>query len=471
MSYDVGTVFIVMMENRSFDHMLGHLHASNPAVDGIRRDDPAWLSAHSNRHEGQSYQLRQSRTPDDKLPGDPPHGRDAFELQLGAGAPGAFALDGFVANYAKAKERPRIDPAHPPAVMDWFDSDDVPVLSFLASQFAVCNRWHAALPAATQPNKMMAMGGATLLDHNQKGLPKQRLVYDWLEDVETPWRVYFDGLPFFAMMPNWSHVVVHDRRFRKFERFAADLAAADPASFPRVVFIEPCYTSSPQFGTANDDHAPNGVARGQAFLRKVYEAIAASPLWSRSVTIITYDENGGFYDHVSPPAVTTNPPPGGNYRPFQTLGLRVPTVIVSPYVRAGTVSNTLFDHTSILKMLGSLFGGQYGYEYPVNARPVGNAIDVLNNPGGRAAPRMHHGSAEKAFEALGEFAPAGGRVPGTLPSDDLETSFQMALDEIRKTPDPEGKFADLLAAFPPLTDGLPTSASSEAEALGASDDR
>jgi phospholipase C len=464
MSYDVGTVFIVMMENRSFDHMLGHLHASNPEIDGIRRDDPEWLAAHSNKHAGETYPLRQSRTPGEMLPGDPPHGRKAFELQLGAGEPSAFALDGFVANYAKAEERPRIDRAHPPAVMDWFDRDDVPVLSFLASQFRVCNRWHAALPAGTQPNKLMAMGGSTLLDHNQKGLPNQRLVYDWLEDVGTPWRVYHDGMPFFAMMPNWAPVVGRDQPFRKFERFAADLAAADPASFPRVVFIEPCYTSNPQLGTANDDHAPNGIARGQAFLRKVYEAIAASPLWSRSVTVITYDENGGFYDHVSPPAVVTDPPPGANYQRFETLGVRVPAVIVSPYVRAGTVSNTLFDHTSILKLLGSLFGGQYGYEHPVNARPVGNAIDVLNNPGGRPAPRMPRASAGNAFAAREELAPAGGRVPGTLPSDDLEISFQMALDEIRKTGDPEGKFSDLLAAFPPLTAGLPESPLSEVEA-------
>jgi phospholipase C len=456
MSYDVGTVFIVMMENRSFDHMLGHLHASNPEVDGVRRNDPAWLSAHSNKYNLETYPPRHSTTPADMLPGDPPHRRAAIEMQLGAGSPGAFALDGFVANYADAKEHPRIDSAHPPAVMDWFDTDEVPVLSFLASQFALCNRWHAALPADTQPNRMMAMGGTTLLDHNEMGLPKQRIVYDWLKDVGTTWRVYHDGLPFFAMMEPWSHVVVHDARFHKFERFAADLAVADPASFPRVVFIEPCYTSSPQFGTANDDHAPNGVARGQAFLRKIYEAIAASPLWSRSVTVITYDEHGGFYDHVSPPAVVTNPPPGGHYPPFETLGLRVPAVIVSPYVRSGTVSNALFDHTSILKMLGSLFGGQYGYEYPVNDRPVGNAIDVLNNPGGRPAPTMPRAITDNAFVALRELTPAGGRVPGTLPSDDLEMAFQMALDEIRKTPDPEGKFADLLAAFPPLTAGLPS---------------
>jgi phospholipase C len=375
---------------------------------------------------------------------------------MGAEGAGGFALDGFVASYARAKEQPRIDPAHPPAAMSWFDRDEVPVISFLASQFAVCNRWFASLPAGTQPNKMMAMGGTTLLDTNNVPLPNQRLVYNWLNERRISWRVYHDGLPFFAMMPRWCDNTVFDKRFRSFGKMARDLASADPAKFPRVVFIEPKYSSAPHLGNANDDHAPGGVARGQDFLREIYEAISSAPaIWSRSVTIITYDEHGGFYDHVSPPKIPTHAPPGGQYTPFGSLGMRVPAVVVSPYVQAGTVYDQVLDHTSILKFLGSLFGGPYGYEEPVNSRPVGNVLDVLNNaPGGRAAPALPVAQKASLWSAL-EAAPPTGRVPGSLPDDELERAFQAALDEIRKGPaDPEGKFDDLLAAFPRETAGL-----------------
>lgn len=463
MDFDIGTVFVVMLENRSFDHMLGHLHATNPNVDGIRRNDPEWLGRHANRHQGQTYPPRHATDPAAIIAGDPPHNRADIARQLGVGGPGAYALDGFVANYALADEHPRIDLAHPPAVMDWFDADEVPVLSFLASQFAVCNRWHSSLPSDTQPNRMMAMGGSTRLDHNQAPMPNQKLVYNWLKEKQTSWRSYFAGLPFFTIMPDWTHAAVLDSRFRKFDRFAADLAVADPETFPRVVFIEPCYTFNPQIGVANDDHPRNGVARGQEFLRQIYEAIAASPLWSRSLTIITYDEHGGFYDHVPPPPMVTRPPPGGNYPPFESLGVRVPTVIVSPYVSQGSVSDTLFDHTSILKLLGSLFGRGYGYEHAVNARTVGNVLDVLDNPAGRPAPALPRASANKSMRTFSALGPARGRVPGTVPADTLEIAFQMALDEIRKLPDPEGKFADVLAAFPPLTDGIPEAAAAAPE--------
>lgn len=456
MSYDIGTIFIVMMENRSFDHMLGHLHEANPAVDGVRRNDASWLADHANRYNGGVYPLRKGGHPEARIAGDPPHGRGAIATQMGAQGAAGFAMDGFVESYARAGEHPQIDAQHPPAVMHWFDRADVPVTSFLASQFAICNRWFSALPAGTQPNKMMAMGGTTLLDGNAFPLPNQRLVYDWLNERQIRWRVYHDGLPFFAMMPKWTLKTRFDSHFRSFDKLANDLAHADPASFPQVVFIEPTYSAAPHTGRSNDDHAPDGVAEGQGFLQRVYAAVSAVPaIWSRSLTIVTYDEHGGFYDHVSPPRVTTTPPPGGSYAPFGTLGVRVPALVISPYVQPGTVHDGVLDHTSILKLLGSRFGGQYGYDEPVKSRPVGNVLDVLNNPGGRSAPPLPAIAHLKALKAA--FADAGeaGRVPGTQAQDDLERAFQSAIDEMRKGPaSPDGKFDELLAAFPPETAGM-----------------
>lgn len=473
MAYDIERVFVVIMENRSFDHMLGYLHQDNPAVDGIRRDDAAWLANWTNSWEGEGYAPHQSANPGATIAADPPHGRATIAEQMGMSDGGAFAMDGFASTYAKAKAKPRVDAAHPPASMGWFDAADVPVFDFLARNFAVCSRWFCSLPAGTQPNRMMAMGGSSKRDDNHFPLPDQRLVYDWLNERNIRWRVYHDGIPFFAMMPKWAKKFAIDKHFRSFDKMQADALAEGPSTFPQVVFIEPTYADAPHRGASNDDHAPEGIAEGQAFLHKVYRAITCNPaMFEKSITIITYDEHGGFFDHVSPPAVRTEPPPGGSYPAFETLGVRVPALIVSPHVKPGTVSGVLHDHCSILKLLGALFGNGWGYEPPVNARPVGDVLAMLNEPAGRAAPtppplppafasagRSVNKSAGGgpaavgkllAAEAAARAGPGDSRVPGTEPANALQMGFQMALETVRALPpDEQAPYSDLLAAFPP----------------------
>lgn len=445
MSFDIGTIFVVMMENRSFDHMLGHLHASNPAIDGIRRDDDAWLDSVACPHGGHRYPPVQAHAPAASIKVDPPHDTSRIRIQMGAERANGFAMDGFVTSYADAV--PTVSPAAPPAVMGWFDGPDVPVLDFLARHFAVCSRWFSALPASTQPNRMMAMSGSTKRDDNVFPLPNQRLVYDWLNERKIRWRVYSDGAPFFMMMPQWATKIPFDDHFKRFGQLVVDAENESASTFPQVVFIEPTYSDASFGKPANDDHAPAGVARGQAFLRDVYRAISkVKSVFDRSVTIITYDEHGGFFDHVSPPKVHTRAPAGANYTAFETLGVRVPAIVISPFVQAGTVHDGLHDHTSILKFIGEVFGGGYGYDQPVRSRPVGNVLDILNNPGGRVAPVIpdlpsgYLGSDKAMAQSFAAATPSS-----ATPTNENQRGFRWALDKLRKRPgSADGKFADLL---------------------------
>ncbi|MDR3457494.1 MAG: alkaline phosphatase family protein [Verrucomicrobiae bacterium] len=142
---------------------------------------------------------------------------------------------------------------------------------------------------------------------------------------------------------------------------------------------EPTYQDSPHTGTSTDDHAPAGISDGQEFLMQVYKAVTASPaFWKNSLMIVDYDEHGGFFDHVPPPIIPTNPPDGAKWSvPFKSLGIRTPAFIISPFVEAGAVSHNLLDHTSVLKLLGEKFGsGSYSAE--VDSRPVGSISHVLD---------------------------------------------------------------------------------------------
>jgi phospholipase C len=149
------------------------------------------------------------------------------------------------------------------------------------------------------------------------------------------------------------------------------------ATFPQVIFVEPTYTDAPHWGFPSDDHPPSSVAWGQAFLLKVYLGLATSRHWLRSALVVTYDEHGGFFDHISPIALRTDPPQGADYPPFESSGVRVPGMVVSPFVGEGTVFNKNLDNTSILKLLGEKFGGG-SYSPAVTKREVRNLSEVFN---------------------------------------------------------------------------------------------
>jgi phospholipase C len=369
----IDTLVVVVMENRSFDHMLGYLSlkqfGGRREVDGLR-DDPEWLDAVANLNPFDGRRYRPSPLAFLQTP-DQPHERVNIAQQLGAKlADGSYAMDGFIASAGGNSQ-----------VMQYYTPRELPVSDFFARHFAMCDRWFAPLPAGTQPNRLMTMSGYTLIDTNQHELESQELVYDWLTRRHIRWRVYHEGIPFFALMPHVWPDIASDK-FRRFEQLAADVREEPDATFPQVIFIEPTYTDAPHWGFPSDDHPPASVAWGQAFLSKVYLAFATSKRWQRSALIVTYDEHGGFFDHVSPIALKTTPPQGASYPAFECSGVRVPGMVISPYINSGGVCHETLDNTSILKLLGDKFAGR-SYSPTVDARPVGSLSAVFD----RTTPR------------------------------------------------------------------------------------
>jgi phospholipase C len=446
----IKTIVIVMLENRSFDHMLGYRSLASfgkSSVDGLK-DDPKWNAQVANPLGSERYPPWHWKDAFAKMPGDPPHERDNIAQQLGPKTANGFALDGFVRNYASVKGV-AVTPANPPAVMGYFTPAEVPMSHFLAQNFTICDQWFSALPAGTQPNRLMAMSGFSKIDHNTKLLlPTQPLLYDWLNEHNIRWRVYHEGMPFFSMMLSWTLPSLHDdEHFRRFTEIDDDLQEGLQGDLPQVFFFEPSYTDAPHQGISSDDHAPSAAKGGQEFLFNVYKAFATLNLdiWSQMVMIVTYDEHGGFFDHVSPLSIRTNPPADATYStPFESFGVRVPAFVISPFVKPGTLYHGVLDHTSILKFVAEVFAdGSYNPE--VDQRKVDSVSKVLTVDASFGKPL-----APPPIDAyLNQQIPSVGYTPGNAPHNEIAQSFQRALDKMKKDSlaKTAEKFGDVLGPF------------------------
>jgi phospholipase C len=445
----IKTIVVVMMENRSFDHLLGYLSMAPynwSNVEGLR-DDPAWKARVSSLYNGSSFPPVLLTDPYDVMAADPPHERSDITLQMGTSVNGVFPMNGFVTNYTKAKGAPAVNAGDAVPVMGYFTPAQVPITDFLAQNFAICDHWFCSLPAGTQPNRLMSMSGFSNIDVNQYGLPAQDMVYDWLNAHNIRWRVYHEGLPFFIMMAKWIPDILAGHHFRPLAKLWDDVQNEPPGEFPRVIFVEPMYTDAPHLGVSFDDHAPSAVKGGQQFLLEVYRALSLVPnVWNGTVMIVDYDEHGGFFDHVSPPALRTDPPPGAKYtKSFETLGVRVPGFVISPFVQAKTVFSQVLDHTSVLKFIAQKFGNGQPYSDVVDRRAVGSILDVLNLD----SPRGDIPTAPPLDNYLNKQPPAAGYTPGTTPVSAISQAFKNALDSIRgQPPETTAKFSTLLQNFP-----------------------
>ncbi|MDQ6891102.1 MAG: phospholipase [Acidobacteriota bacterium] len=422
--------------------MLGYLSlppSSRADVDG-QRTDPEWLTSFTNLDQGEPCRPRRSTNPFTLPPGfDPPHERANVAAQLGALQDGAYPMTGFVEAIPSGVSS---DPATRRMVMDFFDAGTAPVTDFLARHFTICDRWFARLPGGTQANRLMAMSGTSTIDGNRSVLPRQELVYDWLTRHHVRWRVYHQGIPFFTLMPHWIPEILGNDHFRAFMDFQPDLVNTPLDELPDVIFLEPTYGDAPHLGRSTDDHAPSGVSNGQEFLMEAYNAITRPSFWKGALLIITYDEHGGFFDHVSPPSIPTNSP-AGEYPPFPSLGVRVPAYVVSPFVKAGGVSNALLDHTSMLKLLGEKFN-KGSYSAAVDARQVKSVSAVLDF----SQPITH----PKAPDPVDDYLNQRPQVPpATLPpvTTKLREAFRDAAAELKRTGGLDHpKFGELVQHLP-----------------------
>lgn len=347
---NVDTIVVVMMENRSFDQVLGHLRSplfgNRTDVEGIENvANPDYLNPNTDG-EG----IAPFWTTDGPLNSDLPHDPDAVAKQLAHSAvTGSYAMTGFV----KAFEDEFHTSVSNPAAMGLLRPDGVPATAVLAAQYTVCDHWFACLPTSTAPNRLISMCGFSNLRDTGILLPDQTTVYDWLIAHGVRWRVYSAGLPFFALMPRLSPLILttHFRRLRELPR---DLANDTPDDWPEVIFIEPDYNDSPvHFQPPCDNHPPLAMAPGEAFLAQVYTWLSSdAKRWSRTVFLLTYDEHGGFFDHVSPLPVSYRNPNGVA---FDSTGPRIPAIVGGPFALRA-VSKAQLDNTSILQLIAERFG-------------------------------------------------------------------------------------------------------------------
>ncbi|WPB78102.1 alkaline phosphatase family protein [Archangium violaceum] len=376
---EIQTIVILMMENRSFDHMLGHLSMEGlmPEVEGLKKR-PDQEPGYGNFFDKEFYFPFLIEDEETLVFRDPPHDRRRVQMQLARSSSGRkFLMSGFVEAYVDYTQD-RVEKFSPP--MGYFNSNGAWMTSFLARQYCVCDHWFTPLPADTQPNRSMAFTGLTLIDETRSALiPYRDHVFDWLTNRDIRWRVYHDGPPFFLLFGRFGELV--GGRFQPISELAHDIQTEAPDRAPQVIFIEPRYFDffwSDQ--PPNCNHPPARVCNGELFLHRVYTALTSNPeKWARTLLIITYDEHGGFFDHVQPLRVKSPPPPSPPSLPpekrarytqgFETTGPRVPGLLISPWVQPGKAFKGNLDHTSMLQLLAEKFGsGPDDYSASVNDR-------------------------------------------------------------------------------------------------------
>ncbi len=371
---DILHVVVLMLENRSFDCMFGMLQAKVTGVDGLRGDETnPWHAADGSIEQigvwNDAALTAASATIPDPDPGEL-YADIAMQLR---GLNGDAPMGGFVDNYMRQPAADR--PYDPKAVMHYFTPDQVPALSRLAGSFGVSDRWFASAPCQTWPNRFFVHTGTAggYVNNDPPHFPYlMPTVCGRLADRHCDWRVYFHDFPQAATLARlWDDVPTH---FRFFNAFLADAAAG---TLPSYSFIEPRYFTDTVLNLIpNDMHPPHNIGFGDQLVAQVYNAVRAGPRWKQTLLIVTYDEHGGCYDHVVPPAATPPDDLTPDQVVFDRYGVRVPAVIVSPYVRAGSLIRPAgavpFDHTSVAATLRKLFGIQ-----PLTARDAA-APDLLD---------------------------------------------------------------------------------------------
>jgi phospholipase C len=445
-------IVVLMLENRSFDHMLGYL--SLPAAMGGRgRTDVDGLqgpAVNFNPHDGRDYPIHHlEQTQFEGEAEDPDHSGPSVDQQLSDGG------KGFVDNFARvsaARARQLGQQAPDPGlVMGYYDADDLPVYDHLAAEYCVVDRWFSAVPGATWPNRLYAVAGQAAGSRDDVSPP----IYDlpsfvrYLDEAQVDWRWYsYDPGTLRAVDPAYrlsNHhrfAFVDARKLSSRETEVGKLTEEGSllddianGTLPQVSWIDPHFKDLRVLGPdSNDDHPPSDVIAGQDLILTIYHALSSNPqTWSKTLLVIAYDEHGGFYDHVAPPPAVDDHPQ------FQRLGVRVPALLVSPLVAAGSTSTALlgddfhFDHTSIMKTIFTRFCNADGQIPAMTTRAAAaNHLGHLLTDSPRAEVPDHTAQADtikqwRAGFTEARFAdPVGSASPPRILTDFQSGFYEMA---------------------------------------------
>ncbi len=321
-------IIVIMQENHSFDNYFGQLN--RPEFYGNEIDGVLPNMSNPDR-QGRSiftYPIPVLCTP------DPEHSWEAMHSDWNHGA-----NDGFVR-------------VNDPRIMGYFGPQDLPFYYALANQFAVADRYFSSALAPTFPNRFFLMTG-TAFGNTENNFPRgpgqysQKTIFDVLNQYGVSWKYYTDDkgyLALFSKLYSSSH-----SKMLKIADFGKDL---NSKNLPKVIFIDANFEGE-------DEHPEADIQLGQLFVATRIHELIASSYWKNSVLFLTYDESGGFYDHVNPPVACEPdqilPQPNHGSERFDHYGFRVPFVVVSPYAQHHFVSHVVHDHTSILKFIETKF--------------------------------------------------------------------------------------------------------------------
>ena len=398
--FQIDHIIVLMMENRSFDHMLGYLSLPHELGGGGRTDVDGLTSPEHNlnRFDGKTYPIQpmEGESGLTKVQ-DPGHSGADVGQQM------AHGMSGFVANYMTT--RAYQDGGD---VMRYQVAGNVPVYDFFSQQFAICDRWFCSVPGSTWPNRVSALTGeARSTDNAFPPIYSRRSFVRSLPE-SVSWRWYSSD-PGSLRLVDDRYRIGHQNNFGYVEKpslvqprtFYTD---AMKEELPSVAWIDPNFVDLGGLQGANDDHPPTDVMAGQSFVMRIYQTLKDSALWEKSLLVIVYDEHGGFYDHVDP---TVNlPAEFGARAEFRHFGPRVPAIVVSPFVQAGAAFGSaqdddptfLFDHTALIKTILLRFAGGDFSGLPSRVASSSHLGHVLTEGPPRSAPEMPQESVEKVAD-------------------------------------------------------------------------
>lgn len=348
------TVVVVMMENRSFDTLLGWVPGANGKQAGLSYVDSTGKS-YDTWHLAPDWQGCQFQ--------DPFHTVPAVNAQFNDGK-----IDGFL----------KLQPVGDQFPIGYYLADDLPVLASLAQNYTLFDNYFCSLLGPTWPNRFYQLSATT--DVYETGFfptgdqPRpsnlELAIFDRLKEANLSSLYYSPGEPMTELYASKKY----DSLTVPYTQFLSD---AKDGKLPNVAFVDPNYTAEAEWnGTSNDMHAYGSVKAGDAFLAEVYNAIRTSPQWDRTVLVINYDEHGGFYDSVVPPTCIDDTKATGPGAPnFTNLGFRVPAMAISPFAPKKIEQAGPYEHCSVLKMIEWRWNLQPMTKRDANAKNFADALD------------------------------------------------------------------------------------------------
>jgi phospholipase C len=384
-------IVVVMMENHSFDNLLGELHRTREDVEGLKFNADGEATNSNPTVKGGPSDVTAYRLKDTSQAKNITQSWKATHEQINGGA-----MNGFVSSEKGASE-----------AMGYYTPEVLPFAYSLANTYTLANQWFCSVPGPTHPNRRFLLAGTAfggtatskgeLIDAFEKP-PPNGTIFDRLKKYEISWTNYFTDIPMTSVIPripveHFNHIHPRSRFFEACEAGTlpavsfVDPATGDLASFTESLDVLPRVVKEAlaRLDPGETEETPHDMYYGERWAHETVEAVLRSPDWPRTLLIYTYDEHGGYYDHVAPPSAIApdDIPPKlltGESGDYSMYGPRVPAVIVSPYSKAGGVSNLVYDHTSILATIEHKWNLPALTNRDANANTVMDFLDVSHPP-------------------------------------------------------------------------------------------